>query len=115
MVDFLLWLPVPSGVLNETATVIYWNKVTGFFTTGLLYNVTSIDLNAKKKCTNALAIQDTSTESIKRKRKGGGFIAVDHNKPDWVLMHDDRKLDDTRVSMVVEAKSPGDWGTVGHL
>lgn len=111
MTHFVAWCPQTSGVTTSTQTVLHWQIITGYFTTGLLDKTTSIDLDEKNKSTTVRVIPPVSNSSKARVISPGQ--EVNHNKPDWVITYYAlRPIRITRVCMVLEAKGALEWKTV---
>ncbi|KAH8079756.1 hypothetical protein HD553DRAFT_318488 [Filobasidium floriforme] len=118
MADFLAWFPLYGIVQTETVTKVFWHMLTSWFTTGLLYNTTSIDLDEKRKH-HPLVQGETAVLRDQKEGKGKGkirttaLIPFNHNLPDWVVSYFATGYEPgewvARISMVVEAKRAKDW------
>jgi hypothetical protein len=49
---FLAWIPMPRDKVTETYTILYWERIFHYFTTGWLCKVTAVDLDQKEKLTS---------------------------------------------------------------
>lgn len=111
---FLHWIPMPRDNVTETYTLLYWERIFQYFTTGWLCKVTALDLDQKENLTSLS--KHTVHEGAGYKEGGSGakprsLILVNHNKPDSVITYLSAKFDE-RLCMVIEAKPAGEWGTV---
>ena len=107
---------MPRDKFTETYTILYWERIFQYFTTGWLCKVTAVDLDEKEKLTS---LSKHSIHLGTGYGEGGSgarprsLIHVNHNKPDSVFTYLSAKLDE-RLCLVIEAKPAGEWGTVSH-
>jgi hypothetical protein len=114
MEEFLSWFPSYNRGRLGTITKLFWQLVMSWFTPGILYSMSLLNLDEKGRITKK--VRNIPWLGSAKKRKTKPIITVNHTIPDWVTtvlaaihLTAIPKIWEPMLCKVVKAKPLDDW------